>query len=129
VQLKRHLGLIEAVSLNMGMMVGIGPFITIPTFLATLGGPHAMLGWILGAVVALADGLVWSELAAAFPGSGGTYHFYDAVYGTSRVGRLLKFLFVWQFLFSAPLEVATGAIGLAQYVGYFWPVLKQAAWH
>src|SRR3954470_9832168 len=113
----------------MSMMVGIGPFITIPTFLATLGGPHAMLGWFLGALVALADGLVWSELAAAFPGSGGTYHFYDAVYGDARVGRLLKFLFVWQFLFSAPLEVATGAIGLAQYAGYLWPVFKQTAWH
>ena len=109
----------------MSMMVGIGPFITIPTFVATLGGPHAMIGWILGALVALADGLVWSELAAAFPGSGGTYHFFDAVYGESlAVGRLLKFLFVWQFLFSGPLEVATGAIGLAQYVGYFLPGLQ-----
>jgi amino acid transporter len=127
--LHRRLSLLQAVSLNMSMMVGIGPFITIPTFLATLAGPHAMLGWLLGAVVALCDGLVWSELAAAFPGSGGTYHFYDAVYGMSRVGRLLKFLFVWQFLFSGPLEIATGAIGLARYAGYLWPVFKQTAWH
>src|SRR5215467_927990 len=102
--LQRRLSLLQAVSLNMSMMVGIGPFITIPTFLATLAGPYALLGWLLGAVVALCDGLVWSELAAAFPGSGGTYHFYDAVYGLSRAGRLLKFLFVWQFLFSGPLE-------------------------
>jgi amino acid transporter len=72
---------------------------------------------------------VWSELAAAFPGSGGTYHFYDAVYGETRNGRLLKFLFVWQFLFSAPLEVASGALGLAQYAGYLWPAFKRAAWH
>ena len=121
--LQRKLRLLQAVSLNMSMMVGIGPFITIPTFVATMGGPHAMIGWVLGAIVALADGLVWSELAAAFPGSGGTYHFFDAVYGESLPGRLLKFLFVWQFLFSGPLEVATGAIGLAQYVGYFWPAL------
>ena len=127
--LKRHFGLLQAVSLNMAMMVGIGPFITIPAFLATLGGPHALLGWVLGALVALADGLVWCELAAAFPGSGGTYHFYDAVYGESRVGRLLKFLFVWQFLFSGPLEVATGALGLTQYVGYLVPGFKQTAWH
>ena len=77
---KRHgMTLLQAVSLNMGMMVGVGPFITIPTIEATLGGPHAMIGWVLGAIVALADGLVWSELAAAFPGSSGTYHFYDAV--------------------------------------------------
>ena len=79
-------------------------------------------------LVALGDGMVWSELAAAFPGSGGTYHFYDAVYGETPAGRLLKFLFVWQFLFSGPLEVATGAIGLAQYLGYFFPALDQPAW-
>ena len=80
-----------------------------------------MIGWVLGALVALADGLVWSELAAAFPGSGGTYHFYDAVYGESRLGRLLKFLFVWQFLFSGPLELASGAIGLAHVRELLWP--------
>ena len=112
--LERRLNLLQAVSLNMSMMVGIGPFITIPRSSRTMGGPQAMLGWVLGALVALADGLVWSELAAAFPGSGGTYHFFDAVYGESAVGRLLKFLFVWQFLFSGPLEVASGRIGLSR---------------
>lgn len=126
--LQRRLGLLQAVSLNMSMMVGIGPFITIPTLLGTLGGPQAMIGWVLGALVAISDGMVWSELAAAFPGSGGTYHFYDAAYGETRVGRLLKFLFVWQFLFSGPLEVASGAIGLTQYLGYFFPALAQSAW-
>ena len=127
--LQRRLGLLQAVSLNMSMMVGIGPFITIPTLLGTMGGPQAMLGWIVGGLVALGDGMVWSELAAAFPGSGGTYHFYDAVYGKSRPGRLLKFLFVWQFLFSGPLEMATGAIGVAQYLGFFFPALDQPAWN
>ncbi len=127
--LQRRLGLLQAVSLNMSLMVGIGPFITIPTLMATMdGGPQAMLGWIVGGLLALCDGLVWSELAAAFPGSGGTYHFYDAVYGESRPGRLLKFLFVWQFLFSGPLEIATGAIGVTQYLGHFFPVLDREAW-
>jgi amino acid transporter len=126
--LERRLGLLQAISLNMSMMVGIGPFITIPTLVGTLGGPQSMIGWILGAAVALADGMVWSELAAAFPGSGGTYHFYHAAYGESGVGRLLKFLFVWQFFFSGPLEVATGAIGLAKYLGYFYPALAAPAW-
>ena len=127
--MQRRLGLLQAVSLNMSMMVGIGPFITIPTLLGTMNGPHAMLGWILGGLVALGDGMVWSELAATFPGSGGTYHFYDAVYGETRIGRLWKFLFVWQFLFSGPLEVATGALGVAQYLGYFLPGLDQTAWN
>jgi amino acid transporter len=126
--LQRRLGLLQAVSLNMSMMVGIGPFITIPTLLGTMGGPQAMLGWIIGGLVALSDGMVWSELAAAFPGSGGTYHYYDAVYGDTRSGRLLKFLFVWQFVFSGPLEVATGAIGVALYMGYFIPALDRVAW-
>jgi amino acid transporter len=127
--LERRLKLLQAVSINMSLMVGIGPFITIPLFVKTMGGPQAMIGWLLGAAVALTDGMVWSELAAAFPGSGGTYHFYDAVYGSSRVGRLLKFLFVWQFLFSGPLEVATGAIGLAKYLSYFAPTLANPAWN
>ena len=127
--LQRRLGLLQAVSLNMSLMVGIGPFITIPTLVGTLGGPQAMIGWILGALVALADGLVWSELAAAFPGSGGTYHFYDAAYGNSQAGRLLKFVFVWQFLFSGPLEVASGAIGMTQYLAYFYPSLGHAFWN
>jgi amino acid transporter len=127
--LERRLGLLQAVSLNMSLMVGIGPFITIPLFVGTMGGPQAMVGWVLGAAVALADGMVWSELASSFPGSGGTYHFYDAAYGSSRVGRLLKFLFVWQFLFSGPLEVATGAIGLAKYLSYFVPSLAEPAWN
>jgi amino acid transporter len=127
--LQRRLGLLQAVSLNMSMMVGIGPFITIPALMATMdGGPQALLGWIVGGLLALCDGMVWSELAAAFPGSGGTYHFYDAVYGESRPGRLLKFLFVWQFLFSGPLEIATGAIGVAQYLGHFVPTLDETAW-
>ena len=73
--------------------------------------------------------MVWSELAAAFPGSGGTYHFYDAAYGVSRVGRMLKFLFVWQFFFSGPLEIATGAIGLVKYLGYFFPALDVPVWN
>jgi amino acid transporter len=127
--LERRLGLLQSVSLNMSMMVGIGPFITIPALIGTMGGPQSMIGWILGATLALADGLVWSELAAAFPGSGGTYHFYDAAYGATRLGRLLKFLFVWQFLFSGPLEVATGAIGIGKYLGYFYPHLANPAWN
>lgn len=122
--LRRRITPLQALCINMGMMVGVGPFITIPDFLRTLGGPQAMVGWLVGAAIALADGMVWSELGSAFPGSGGTYHFYDAVYGASRIGRMLKFLFVWQFLFSGPLELASGAIGLSRYAGFLWGPLK-----
>jgi amino acid transporter len=126
--LKRRLNLPQCVSLNASMMVGIGPFLTIPLMVKEMRGPLVLVVLVIGAIVALSDGLVWSELAAAFPGSGGTYHFYDSVFGNSRAGRFLKFLFIWQFLFSAPLELASGAMGLTRYAGYFGGFLSRAVW-
>ena len=79
-----------------------------------------MLGWVLGAVLALCDGLVWSELAAAMPGTGGTYLYLRESFRRTRLGEILPFLFIWQFILSGPLEIASGYIGFAQYVGYFW---------
>lgn len=118
--LVRSLGLLQATALNMSNMVGIGPFITIPLIIAAMGGPQCMLGWALGATLALCDGLVWSELAAAMPGSGGTFLYLRESFSKSRFGRLLPFLFIWQFIFSGPLEVASGFIGFSQYVSYLW---------
>ncbi len=104
-------------------MIGVGPFITLPLLLSAMGGPQAMLGWILGALLALCDGLVWAELGAAMPEAGGTYRFLRTIYpGLS--GRFLAFLFVFQLIFSAPLSVASGCIGLAQYAGYLAPALR-----
>jgi amino acid transporter len=78
--LVRGIGLLEASALNMSNMVGVGPFITIPLIIASMGGRQCMLGWLLGAVLAICDGLVWSELAAAFPGTGGTYHYLREIF-------------------------------------------------
>ena len=103
-------------------MIGVGPFITLPLLLAAMGGPQAMLGWVLGALLALCDGLVWAELGAAMPEAGGTYHYLRKIYG-GRVGRLLSFLFLFQLCFSAPLSVASGCIGLSQYATFIWPRL------
>jgi len=118
--LVRSFGLLHATALNMSNMVGVGPFITIPLIIAAMGGPQCMLGWFLGAILALCDGLVWSELAAAMPGAGGTYVYFREAFQRTRLGMLLPFLFIWQFIFSGPLEIASGYIGFAQYVGYFW---------
>jgi amino acid transporter len=104
----------------MSNMVGVGPFITIPLIIASMGGPQCMLGWLLGAVLALCDGLVWSELAAALPGTGGTYLYLREAFRHTRLGGILPFLFIWQFIFSGPLEISSGLIGISQYVGYFW---------
>ncbi len=116
----RGFGLLQASALNMSNMVGVGPFITIPLIIASMGGPQCMLGWLLGAVLALCDGLVWSELAAAMPGTGGTYLYLSEAFRKTSLGGILPFLFIWQFIFSGPLEIASGYIGFAQYVGYFW---------
>jgi amino acid transporter len=118
--LQRGFGLLHATALNMSNMVGVGPFITIPLIIASMGGPQCMVGWLLGTVLAICDGLIWSELAAAMPGSGGTYLYFREAFRSTRWGRLLPFLFIWQFIFSGPLEIASGYIGFAQYVSYFW---------
>jgi amino acid transporter len=119
--LQRRLGILNATSINMSNMVGIGPFIAIPLILASLGGPHSYLAWLVGVVIALADGLLVSELGAALPASGGTYVFLREGFGPRKWGRLLAFLFVWQILFAGPLEIASGNIGLVQYLKVFWP--------
>lgn len=118
--LVRSLGLLQATALNMTNMIGVGPFITIPLVIASMGGPQCMLGWALGTVLALCDGLIWSELAAALPGAGGTYLYLREAFRKTRLGTLLPFLFIWQFIFSGPLELASGYIGFAQYLRYFW---------
>jgi amino acid transporter len=123
-QLIRGVGLGSATALNMIDMIGVGPFITIPLIVSAMGGPQAMLGWILGAFFAICDGLVWAELGAAMPGSGGSYRYLREIYGRNRLGRLVSFLFIWQLSFSAPLSIASGAIGLAGYASYFWPGLE-----
>lgn len=119
--LQRRFGLLQATALNMSTMIGIGPFITIPVLMAAMGGPQAMLGWVVGLVIACADGLVWSELGAALPGSGGSYVYLREAFGRESFGRLMAFLFIWQFLLSGPLEIASGYIGFAQYARYLWP--------
>ncbi len=119
--LRRELGLLQATSLAITDMVGIGPYITIPLLLATMGGPQAMLGWLVGAAVAFSDGLVWAELGAALPKAGGSYNYLREAYGPAGAGRWLSFLMVWQIMFSAPLSVASGSIGFASYFHYFTP--------
>jgi len=122
-QLIRGVGLWGATTLNMIDMIGVGPFITIPLIIAAMGGPQAMLGWILGAVLVVCDGLVWAELGAALPGSGGSYRYLAEIYGPRKLGHLMSFLFIWQLTFSAPLSIASGSIGLAQYATYIFPRL------
>jgi amino acid transporter len=115
------MGLLGATSANMLEMIGVGPFITIPILLAKMNGPQAILGWVLGALVALCDGMVWAELGAAMPGTGGPLRYLSEAYGPNGLGRLMSFLFIWQTIFLAPLSIASGAIGFSQYARFFSP--------
>ncbi len=123
----RGINLRGAVALNVITMIGIGPLVTIPLVLAQLAGPLALAGWIAGALVALCDGLVWAELGSRYPGSGGTYVYLRETFGSKRWGRLLAFLFNWQFLLYAPFLLASGYIGFTDYLGYLVPAVAQHA--
>src|SRR5947199_3673705 len=118
-ELRRDIGLWRGIALNMIDMVGIGPFITIPLILAAMGGGRGMLAWILGGLLAISDGLVTAELSSSIPGSGGSYVFLRSAYGPA--GRLISFLFLFQILFSAPLSMASGCIGFANYLRVVLP--------
>ena len=110
------MGLPAATASNMLQMIGIGPFITIPLILATMNGPQAMLGWLLGLVLAICDGLVWAELGSAMPGPGGSYVYLREAFGPQSWGRLMSFLFLWMIVFTAPLAIASGAVGFSDYL-------------
>jgi amino acid transporter len=121
--LQRRIGLRSAVALNMLEMIGVGPFITLPLVIAAAGYRLSVWAWVLGALIAAADGLVWAELGAAFPRAGGSYAFLREIYGPERAGNWLSFLYVWQVSFTAPLAIASGCIGLSGFLAWFWPGL------
>ena len=124
--LERRIGLRSAVLFNMLEMIGVGPFITLPLVIAAAGYRLSVWAWLLGAAIAVMDGLVWAELGAAFPRAGGSYAFLREIYGPERAGNWLSFLYVWQLSFSAPLSIASGCIGLSSFLAWFWPGLESA---
>lgn len=120
--LERRLGLWHASAINMIDMVGIGPFITLPMVIGMMNGPYFLYAWIAGAFLSMVDGMVWSELGAAFPRAGGSYNFLKEAYGTKGAGKMMSFLFVWQTMIQAPLVIASAAIGFAKYFSFLVPL-------
>jgi amino acid transporter len=120
-ELERGLSARAALGINIIDMVGVGPFVTLPLIVIAMGGPQAMLGWLLGAVLSLCDGLVWSELGTTYPEAGGSYVYLRKLYGERGLGQAVSFLYAWQLLFSAPLSIASGCLGFSQYMAYFFP--------
>ncbi|MFI0733456.1 APC family permease [Streptomyces sp. NPDC021225] len=120
----RRIGLFQATAINMSQMCGIGPFVTIPLMVDAFGGPQAVIGFLAGAVLALADGLIWAELGASLPGAGGSYVYLRQAF-QYRSGKLMPFLFVWTAMLFIPLIMSTGVVGLVQYLGYLWSGMTQ----
>ncbi len=112
--LDRTLTTSSALAINLLDMIGVGPFITLPLIVTAMGGPQAMLGWLLGAALSLLDGMIWSELGTHYPEAGGSYAYLQHLY-RGRLGRALAFLYAWQLLLSAPLSIASGCLGFSQY--------------
>jgi len=127
-RLVRGIGARGAIALNTIAMIGIGPLITIPLVLGALHGPLSLVGWLAGALLAGCDGLVWAELGSAYPVSGGTYAYLRGAFGTRGLGGMLGFLFVWQTIFVAPLNLATGYVGFANYAAFLVPGLDANLW-
>ncbi len=119
------MGLFPALAANMLQMVGVGPFLTIPLIISTMHGPQALIGWVLGGLIAACDGLVWAELGAAMPGTGGSYEYLQQAFGPESLGRLMGFLFLWQVMLSAPLTAASGGVGFADYTRYLFPSMTE----
>ena len=127
--LDRAMGLVQATATNIITMVGVGPFLTIPFMVAALDGPHVIYAWLAGLVLALADGLVYAQLGAALPGSGGGYLYLREAFAPFGLGRLMAFLFIFQTLLVAPLTVASGAVGFADYLRFLWTTMTPAMHH
>ena len=120
VTLDRGMGLVQATATNIIGMIGVGPFLTIPFMVTAMNGPHIIYAWTFGAILALCDGLVYAELGAALPGSGGPYVYLREAYRPFGLGRLMAFVFIFQVMLVAPLSIAGGAVGFADYLGFYW---------
>jgi APA family basic amino acid/polyamine antiporter len=121
--LLRQIGFFSATALVISNMVGAGIFATTGFMAGGLGSaPLILLCWSVGAVFAAAGALSYSELGINFPSSGGEY-----VYLTHAFGPEWGFMTGWVSFFagfSAP--IATAALAFSEYLGYFFPGLRQA---
>ena len=114
---RQHLGLWDAVSIIVGIVVGAGIYETAPFILANVSSPWmAMLVWGLGGLLSLVGALCYAELATTYPQSGGDY-----VYLTRAFGPLVGFLFGWAQL-TVILTASLGAMAFvfADYAVRLW---------
>src|ERR1043165_6927185 len=121
--LLRQLGVVSATALVISNMIGTGIFTSTGFLAGDLGSPSTVLWiWVVGAVCALCGAFCYSELGINMPSSGGEY-----VYLTRAYGPTWGFMTGWVSFFagfSAPIALA--ALAFSDYLGYFFPALKQA---
>ncbi|MET0502255.1 MAG: amino acid permease [Candidatus Binatia bacterium] len=119
-ELKRQIGLFDAVMLIAGDMIGIGIFVTTGVIAETLPTPGGvLLVWVLGGLLALAGALSCAELSASLPYAGGDY-----IYIREAYGKLVGFLSGWSsFLVTFSGAIAFLAVGFAGFMAFFFPVL------
>lgn len=106
-QLKKDLGLITAMSIVVGIVIGSGVFVKPSTVLMQTGSStKALLAWLVGGLMTIAAGLTIAEIAARIPKTGGIYAYIDELYG-----KKLSFLCGWvlTFIYSPGLK---GALSL-----------------
>ncbi|MFD9097427.1 APC family permease [Streptomyces collinus] len=111
-ELRRTLGLRDAVLVGLGSMIGAGVFSALGPA-ARAAGPGLLLGLAVAAVVAYCNAMSSARLAARFPASGGTY-----VYGTERLGPFWGYLAGWAFVVGKTASCAAMALTVGAYV---WP--------
>jgi amino acid transporter len=118
-----HLGVWDAVSIIIGIVVGTSIFKSPQMVFGNVAGPWEGMGcWLLGGILALIGALCYAELATTYPRMGGDY-----VYLTRAYGRWAGFLFGWAQL----TVILTGSIGamayaFADYTVAFFPQLDGA---
>ena len=117
----RAIGLGSAILLVVGNVIGSGIFLTTGGMAALIPSASLLLlAWALGGLLAIAGGLTYAEMGAMFPRSGGVYVFLREAYGS-----LIGFLYGWaSLLVIISGSVAAVAVGFAEYLSYFVPVLS-----
>ncbi len=97
ISLVRGLGLVAAISIIIGNVVGTGVFLKARVMTCNVGSPnYVILVWIAAGILSLAGALTYAELAAMMPQAGGTYNFLRKAYGSAA-----SFLFGWMQIFIA----------------------------
>jgi APA family basic amino acid/polyamine antiporter len=113
--MRRDLGLLDAIGIGFGAIVGAGIFV-VTGMAAEIAGPSLLVGLLLAGIAAGANALSSAQLAAAYPQAGGAYE-----YGYRMLSPWAGFVAGWMFLVSKIAAAGTVALGLAGYLGTLVP--------